>query len=99
MTGKNLQLVATFLITSLMFGCGGGGGSGDSAISTSGGSNNPGLNPGSVPVIKPLPTVETTPPGSGISTTVNTAYTVLAWNDLGMHCLNPSYDIGVILPP
>jgi hypothetical protein len=27
------------------------------------------------------------------------AYVVLAWNDLGMHCLNPSYDNAVILPP
>jgi hypothetical protein len=27
------------------------------------------------------------------------AYIVLAWNDLGMHCLNPSYDNAVILPP
>jgi hypothetical protein len=27
------------------------------------------------------------------------AYTVLAWNDLGMHCLNPTYDTLVILPP
>jgi hypothetical protein len=26
-------------------------------------------------------------------------YTVLAWNDLGMHCLNPTYDTAVILPP
>lgn len=26
-------------------------------------------------------------------------YAVLAWNDLGMHCLNPTYDKGVILPP
>jgi hypothetical protein len=24
---------------------------------------------------------------------------VLAWNDLGMHCLNPTYDQAVILPP
>jgi hypothetical protein len=24
---------------------------------------------------------------------------VLAWNDLGMHCLNPTYDQLVILPP
>jgi hypothetical protein len=28
-----------------------------------------------------------------------TDYTVFAWNDLGMHCLNPSYDKLVILPP
>jgi hypothetical protein len=26
-------------------------------------------------------------------------YVVFAWNDLGMHCLNPSYDTAVILPP
>jgi hypothetical protein len=26
-------------------------------------------------------------------------YTVFAWNDLGMHCLNPTYDKAVILPP
>jgi nitrate/TMAO reductase-like tetraheme cytochrome c subunit len=26
-------------------------------------------------------------------------YTLLAWNDLGMHCLNPTYDTAVILPP
>src|SRR5512143_3166710 len=27
------------------------------------------------------------------------AYIVVAWNDLGMHCLNPAYDNAVILPP
>jgi hypothetical protein len=27
------------------------------------------------------------------------SYVVLAWNDLGMHCLNPTYDKLVILPP
>ncbi|MFZ4855542.1 MAG: hypothetical protein ACOYL3_04030 [Desulfuromonadaceae bacterium] len=27
------------------------------------------------------------------------SYIVVAWNDLGMHCLNPSYDTAVILPP
>lgn len=26
-------------------------------------------------------------------------YVVFAWNDLGMHCLNPSYDTAVLLPP
>ncbi len=26
-------------------------------------------------------------------------YVVLAWNDLGMHCLNPTYDQLIILPP
>jgi hypothetical protein len=29
----------------------------------------------------------------------NDEYVVFAWNDLGMHCLNPSYDKAVILPP
>jgi hypothetical protein len=27
------------------------------------------------------------------------SYVVFAWNDLGMHCLNPTYDKLVILPP
>jgi hypothetical protein len=27
------------------------------------------------------------------------SYIVLAWNDLGMHCLNPNYDQAVVLPP
>jgi hypothetical protein len=26
-------------------------------------------------------------------------FVVFSWNDLGMHCLNPSYDTAVILPP
>lgn len=26
-------------------------------------------------------------------------FVVFAWNDLGMHCLNPTYDTAVILPP
>lgn len=26
-------------------------------------------------------------------------YVAFAWNDLGMHCLNPTYDTAVILPP
>jgi hypothetical protein len=29
----------------------------------------------------------------------SSTYIVLAWNDLGMHCLNPTYDNAVILPP
>lgn len=29
----------------------------------------------------------------------NSEYVVFAWNDLGMHCLNPTYDELVILPP
>jgi hypothetical protein len=30
---------------------------------------------------------------------VSSNYVVFAWNDLGMHCLNPTYDKAVILPP
>jgi hypothetical protein len=29
----------------------------------------------------------------------NSAFVVMAWNDLGMHCLNPTYDTAVVLPP
>lgn len=33
------------------------------------------------------------------NTKINYDYVVLAWNNLGMHCLNPTYDQLVILPP
>jgi len=41
--------------------------------------------------------VEVDEDGGGSVT--NGDYVVLAWNDLGMHCLNPSYDQLIILPP
>ena len=37
--------------------------------------------------------------GAGNVPATSAAYIVVAWNDLGMHCLNPSYDTAVILPP
>jgi hypothetical protein len=38
--------------------------------------------------------------GGGVAPAASNAqYIVLAWNDLGMHCLNPTYDSAVILPP
>ena len=38
--------------------------------------------------------------GGGSSPTSSPeTYVVFAWNDLGMHCLNPTYDQAVILPP
>jgi hypothetical protein len=37
--------------------------------------------------------------GDGGGGTPSGEYVVLAWNDLGMHCLNPTYDRLVILPP
>ena len=37
--------------------------------------------------------------GSSQVAATQAAYIVVAWNDLGMHCLNPSYDNAVILPP
>ena len=35
----------------------------------------------------------------GTPPVTDAGYTLLAWNDLGMHCLNPTYDTLVILPP
>lgn len=35
----------------------------------------------------------------GTITATGSSHIVVAWNDLGMHCLNPSYDTAVILPP
>jgi hypothetical protein len=37
--------------------------------------------------------------GGGSIPSTSSNYTLLAWNDLGMHCLNPTYDTLVILPP
>jgi hypothetical protein len=36
---------------------------------------------------------------AGPSAPAQADYVVLAWNDLGMHCLNPTYDKLVVLPP
>ncbi len=38
-------------------------------------------------------------PLAGVIPAAGQAYVVFAWNDLGMHCLNPTYDRAVILPP
>ncbi len=46
------------------------------------------------------PTLTLPQPLIGNRTTLNnTQYVVFAWNDLGMHCANPSYDKAVLLPP
>jgi hypothetical protein len=37
--------------------------------------------------------------GGGSPPPATGEFVVFAWNDLGMHCLNPSYDSAVILPP
>jgi len=36
---------------------------------------------------------------NSLPTEITGDYSVFAWNDLGMHCLNPTYDKLVILPP
>lgn len=59
-----------------------------------------------------IPAQTTTPTASAIpaitipnalissrATLNNTNYVVFAWNDLGMHCANPTYDKAVLLPP
>ena len=38
-------------------------------------------------------------PGGDDGPAAPAEFVVLAWNDLGMHCLNPTYDELVILPP
>lgn len=37
--------------------------------------------------------------GGGTTTPVAGAYTLLAWNDLGMHCMDGDYSVFSILPP
>ncbi|MBJ6724597.1 cytochrome c3 family protein [Geomesophilobacter sediminis] len=38
-------------------------------------------------------------PGTIVPAQNGASYVVFAWNDLGMHCANSSYDTAVILPP
>jgi hypothetical protein len=42
---------------------------------------------------------DNTPINPPVNPPAGTDYLILAWNDLGMHCLNPTYDQAVILPP
>jgi hypothetical protein len=44
-------------------------------------------------------TVTTTSGGGSGGTTVGTSHTLLAWNDLGMHCMDGDYSVFSILPP
>ncbi len=39
------------------------------------------------------------PPGLGSPPQGNGKYTLLAWNDLGMHCMDPSFEDFAVLPP
>lgn len=45
------------------------------------------------------PTTSTNGEGGGDPTFLSQGYIVVAWNDLGMHCLNEYYDSLVVLPP
>jgi hypothetical protein len=56
--------------------------------------NEPGTT-GAPPVIKP----DTKPEPVAKTNVLKSDYIVFAWNDLGMHCANPSYDTAVLLPP
>lgn len=39
------------------------------------------------------------PPGIGSPPSGNGQYSLIAWNDLGMHCMDPSYEDFAVLPP
>ena len=39
------------------------------------------------------------PPGIGAPPPGNDNYTLIAWNDLGMHCMDPSFEDFAVLPP
>jgi hypothetical protein len=47
----------------------------------------------------PLTVTTTTGGGGGGGGTVGTSHTLLAWNDLGMHCMDGDYSVFSILPP
>ena len=96
-----LDIAGALILGAILLSCGGGGGGG---IAEPPGGNGGAETPPTTPttsqfVLTPLPAGETTPPRGGINNALTASYVVLAWNDLGMHCLNPSYDTAVILPP
>ncbi|MCB9831676.1 MAG: hypothetical protein H6807_04305 [Planctomycetes bacterium] len=39
------------------------------------------------------------PPSSGMASVPSSSFTLLAWNDLGMHCMDSDYAVFSILPP
>ena len=95
-----LCIICLLIVGAVVLSCsGGGGGGGTTGISANNGTNSGGAGTILQPVLTPLPSSEVTPPTGGINNTTSASYVVLAWNDLGMHCLNPSYDTAVILPP
>ena len=65
-------------------------------------------NPTSPPPTATPPTPGATPPppgsipppaGMGNPPAGNGQYTIIAWNDLGMHCMDPSFEDFAVLPP
>jgi hypothetical protein len=55
--------------------------------------------PSGTPTIKPTPSLEDLNAPVKQVRLGSQDYVVFAWNDLGMHCLNPTFDTAVILPP
>jgi hypothetical protein len=58
----------------------------DGSASFEGGASATGAGSGAKLTLQPIPGT-----ANGV--------VVLAWNDLGMHSLNPTYDVGVLMPP
>ncbi len=82
--GSRPLLSTLVILTTLLVACGGGGGGSEGGDNGSGG-NTVGTGTGT---------------GTGPISTSNAAYTLLAWNDLGMHCVDgKDYSVFSILPP
>jgi hypothetical protein len=81
-----ILLFSVLLFTPILSGCSGGGG-GDGSSDTSGSSSSD-------------DTGSSSNDNTGGSTSTSTeSYIVVAWNDVGMHTMNPTYDTFVIAPP
>lgn len=63
----------------------------------------------STPATSHTPGIDPAPPTTNVNSNnvgeiklldfMRSDYVVFAWNDLGMHCANPTYDAAIILPP
>ena len=95
--------VVSFMALLLIPSCSGS----NTNVTTGSSVNNPTTNPAMTGTQIPPTTTSSGVPQLPVPTSLisqksvlqNTQYVVFAWNDLGMHCLNPGYDAAVVLPP